>query len=68
MLEYGYTAEQIDIEVTVPHRIPNIYADIVVYADKSLKKPLILVECKREEASQSELDLSRVSLTSELKR
>lgn len=56
VLEYGYTAEQIDIEVTVEHRIPNIYADIVVYADKSLKKPLILVECKREEASQGELD------------
>lgn len=56
VLEYGYAAEQIDIEVTVEHRIPNIYADIVVYADKSLKKPLILVECKREEASQGELD------------
>lgn len=56
VLEYGYTAEQIDIEVAVEHRIPNIYADIVVYADKSLKKPLILVECKREEASQGELD------------
>lgn len=56
VLEYGYTAEQIDIEVAVEHRVPNIYADIVVYADKSLKKPLILVECKREEASQGELD------------
>jgi len=56
VLEYGYTAEQIVIEVAVEHRVPNIYADIVVYADKSLKKPLILVECKREEASQGELD------------
>lgn len=55
-LEYGYSPEQIDIEVAVEHRIPNIYADIVVYADKSMKKPLILVECKREEASQGELD------------
>ncbi len=56
VLEYGYTAKQIDIEVAVEHRVPNIYADFVVYADKSLKKPLILVECKREEASQGELD------------
>ena len=56
VLEYGYLPEQIDIEVAVEHRVPNIYADIVVYADKSLKKPLILVECKREEASQGELD------------
>lgn len=56
VLEYGYSPEQIDIEVAVEHRVPNIYSDIVVYADKSLKKPLIVVECKREEASQGELD------------
>lgn len=56
VLDYGYVPEQIDIEVAVEHRVPNIYADIVVYADKSLKKPLIVVECKREEASQGELD------------
>lgn len=40
VLEYGYAPEQIDIEVAVEHRVPNIYSDIVVYADKSLKKPL----------------------------
>lgn len=56
MLEYGYPAAQIDIEVAVEHRVPNIYADIFVYADKSLEKPLILVECKREDASRGELD------------
>jgi len=56
VLEYGYQPEQIDIEVAVEHRLPNIYSDIVVYADKELKKPLIVVECKREEASQGELD------------
>ncbi len=56
VLEYGYAAEQIDIEVAIEHRVPNIYSDLVVYVDKSLKKPLITVECKREEASQGELD------------
>ena len=56
VLEYGYAPEQIDIEVAIEHRVPNIYSDLVVYADKSLKKPLITVECKREEASQGELD------------
>jgi type I restriction enzyme M protein len=56
VLEYGYTPEQIDIEVAVEHRVPNVFSDIVVYADKTLKKPLITVECKREEASQGELD------------
>lgn len=56
VIDYGYSPEQIDIEVTVEHRVPTIFADIVAYADKSLKKPLIVVECKREEASQGELD------------
>ena len=56
VLEYGYKPEQIDIEVAVEHRVPNVFSDIVVYADKTLKKPLITVECKREEASQGELD------------
>ncbi|MGR8935734.1 MAG: N-6 DNA methylase [Gammaproteobacteria bacterium] len=56
VLEYGYSPEQIDIEVAVEHRVPNVFSDIVVYADKTLKKPLITVECKREEASQGELD------------
>lgn len=56
IFDYGYKPEQIDLEVAIEHRVPNIYADIVVYADSSLKKPLIVVECKREEASQGELD------------
>jgi len=30
VLDYGYSPEQIGIEFTVPHRVPNIYADIVV--------------------------------------
>lgn len=56
VIDYGYNPEQIDIEVSVEHRVPTIFSDIVVYADKSLKKPVIVVECKREEASQGELD------------
>lgn len=56
VLDYGYAPDQIDIEVAIEHRVPNIYADMVVYSDKSLKKPLITIECKREEASQGELE------------
>ena len=56
VLYYGYSPEQISIEFTVPHRVPNIYADIVVFAEKTRKTPLIVVECKREEASQGELE------------
>lgn len=56
ILEYGYAADQIAIEFTVPHRVPNIHSDIVVFKDKSKTTPYIVVECKREEASQGELD------------
>lgn len=56
VLDYGYQPEQIDIEVAVEHRVPNVFCDMVVYADKTLKKPVIAVECKKEEASQGELD------------
>ncbi|WP_162652143.1 N-6 DNA methylase [Lentilitoribacter sp. Alg239-R112] len=56
VLDYGYSREQIEIEFTVPHRVPNIHSDIVVFKDKAKKTPYIVVECKREEASQGELD------------
>ncbi len=56
ILDYGYPKEQIEIEFTVPHRVPNIYSDIVVFKDASKTTPYIVVECKREEASQGELD------------
>jgi len=56
ILDYGYSVDQIAVEFTVPHRVPNIHADIVVFRDKAKKTPFIVVECKREEASQGELD------------
>lgn len=56
VIDYGYSANQISVEFTVPHRVPNIHADIVVFQDKGKKTPYIVVECKREEASQGELD------------
>lgn len=56
VFDYGYSPEQIDIEHAVPHRVPNLFADMVVFTDKTLKSPLILVECKREDASQGELN------------
>jgi len=56
VLDYGYPAEQIDVEFPVPHRVPSLTADIVVFRDKARKSPLIVVETKREEASKGELD------------
>ncbi|MDX8357561.1 restriction endonuclease subunit M [Sphingopyxis terrae] len=56
VLDYGYPAEQLEIECPVPHRVPSLTADIVVFKDKARKTPYIVVECKREEASKGELD------------
>ncbi|MEJ5080576.1 restriction endonuclease subunit M [Ochrobactrum sp. MYb379] len=56
ILDYGYPAGQIALEYPVPHRVPNIHADMVVFKDASKKWPYIVIECKRQEASQGELD------------
>lgn len=56
ILDYGYPADQLDIEFPVPHRVPSLTADIVVFKDRARKTPYIVVECKREEASKGELD------------
>lgn len=39
VLDYGYPPAQIDIEHTVPHRVPSLYADIVVFKDAAQKEP-----------------------------
>ena len=54
ILQYDYKPQHIDVEVTVPARIPSIYADIVVYKDDAKKSPYIVVECKRETVSEAE--------------
>lgn len=51
---YGYKPQHIEVEVTVPARIPSIYADIVVYKDDAKKSPYIVVECKKETVSEAE--------------
>lgn len=49
-----YPKERIDFEVTVPRRTPEDRADIVIYEDNELKKPFIVVECKRDGISDAE--------------
>ncbi len=51
---YGYSADRLDLEVIVPRRTPSDLADIVVYSDFEKKQPYIVVECKREDISDSE--------------
>lgn len=52
--DYQYPKEKIDLEVLVPRRTPEDRADIVVYEDDELKKPYLIVECKKEGISDAE--------------
>lgn len=44
------------LEVTVPRRTPNDWADIVVYEDEAMKKPYLVVECKKDGVTEAEFD------------
>ena len=54
VIDYKYPKERLDFEVTVPRRTPKDRADIVVYEDKELKKPFLVVECKKDGVSDAE--------------
>lgn len=54
ILDYGYPNKRIDIEVIVPRRKPEDRADIVVYEDDELKKPYLVVECKKDGITDAE--------------
>ena len=51
---FQYSQNRIDLEVTVPRRTPSDRADIVVFQDDDKKDPFIVVECKKEETSETE--------------
>jgi len=54
VLDYKYPAKRIDFEVTIPRRTPADRADIVVYEDDELKKPYLVVECKKDGITDAE--------------
>jgi type I restriction enzyme M protein len=56
--KYKYLEKRLDTEVVVPRRTPSDSADIVVYEDDEQKKPYIVVECKKDGISQSEINQS----------
>lgn len=56
VLKYNYPISQIAFEVTVPRRTPNDWADIVVYEDEAMKKPYLVVECKKDGVTEAEFD------------
>lgn len=56
VLKYNYPISQIAFEVTVPRRTPNDWADIIVYEDEAMKKPYLVVECKKDGVTEAEFD------------
>lgn len=54
--KYRYAAERIELEVEMPDRTPERYADVVIYSDDARKKPYIVVECKKDGISDAEFE------------
>ncbi len=54
VLDYEYPNDRISFEVTIPRRTPEDRADIVIYEDDELKKPYLIVECKRDGITDAE--------------
>lgn len=48
---YGYKPNRIGVEVTIPDRSPNDFADLVVFFDDDRKRPFAVIECKKEGVS-----------------
>ena len=51
ILRRGYAPDSIRVEVPVPRRIPNDYADLVVYRDSTCRTPYLVVETKATRCS-----------------
>src|SRR5665213_66716 len=51
---YGYSPDRIGVEITVPDRSPNDFADLVIFRDDERKRPFAVVECKKEAISDAE--------------
>ena len=54
--KYNYPAARIELEVEMPDRTPERYADIVIYEDDGKRKPYIVVECKKDGISDAEFE------------
>jgi len=54
--KYGYAPQRIGVEVTVPDRSPNDFADLVVFHDDERKKPYAVIECKKDGISDAEFN------------
>lgn len=46
IIERDYSPKRLDLEVQVPRRVPNDWADIVIFRDDRARDPYLIVECK----------------------
>ena len=53
---YGYQPDRIGVEITVPDRSPNDFADLVVFRDSERKRPYAVIEVKKESISDAEFN------------
>ena len=53
---YGYEPKRIGVEVTVPDRTPNDIADLVIFHDDKQTRPYAVIECKRDDITDSEFN------------
>lgn len=53
---YQYDPTRIGVEVTVPDRSPNDYADLLVFHDDARKRPYAAIECKKDGISDAEFN------------
>ena len=56
IFEYGYMPSRIQTEVEMPRRVPDQFADIVVFRDDARKDPYITIEVAAPDLSSSEWD------------
>jgi len=54
--KYNYQPSRLGVEIVVPRRTPNDRADIIVYKDNEHKHPYIVIECKKDGITDSNLD------------
>ena len=53
---YDYEPNCIGVEVTVPDRTPKDIADLVIFQDHDQKRPYAVIECKRDDITDSQFD------------
>lgn len=53
---YQYPPARIGVEVTVPDRSPNDYADLLIFHDDARKRPYAAIECKKDGISDAEFN------------